>query len=138
MRNTGADTVSCSELKTTLEQGRALTAEETAHAVRCDECREAWLDVTIVQALEAKPEVEIPADFAARVAQRLPAKRIAGHRLHWGLTIAILLVAVGMVAMAFADPVAVNTWTGKAFMALVVSEIAGIALWLGGRGSPVS
>ncbi|MFZ0662611.1 MAG: hypothetical protein WAM66_07965 [Acidobacteriaceae bacterium] len=135
MRNTGPDAVSCAELKAALEHRRALTAEETAHAVRCDECREAWLNATVVRALEAKPEVEIPADFAARVARRLPAKRAATSRSHWGLTIAILLVAAGLAAMAFAYPMTVNTWTGRVFMALVVSEIAGIALWLGARAT---
>jgi uncharacterized membrane protein YcjF (UPF0283 family) len=127
--------VSCAELKAVLEQRRALTAEETAHAVRCDECREALLDATVVQALEAKPEIEIPADFAARVAQRLPAKRAAARRSYWGLMTAILLVAAGLATMALADPLAVNTWTGSVFMALVVSEIAGIALWLDSRST---
>lgn len=133
MRNTHP--VSCAELKRTLEQGRRLTAEEAEHAVRCDECREAWLDATIVQALEAKPEIVIPADFAARVAQRLPAKQAAARRSHWGLTTATLLVAAGLATMAFADPVATNTWTGSLFTALVVSEIAGIGLWLGAGGT---
>ncbi|MGH9587216.1 MAG: hypothetical protein ACRD3F_09715 [Acidobacteriaceae bacterium] len=138
MLNTVPDAVSCAEFKAALKLGRTLTAQKTAHAVRCDDCREAWLDATVVLALEGKPEIQVPADFAARVSQRLPAKRAATRRAGWGLMTAILLVATGLAAMAFAKPVAVNTWIGIAFMALVVSEIAGIALWLGGRSSPIS
>jgi hypothetical protein len=102
----------------------------------CEACLEAWLDATVTQALDAKPEVSVPADFAARIAMELPEKRSVAHRSqeptpHWGLLTSIVLVAVGMVTMAVADPVNVHSWTGVIFVTLVVTEIAGIALWLG-------
>jgi hypothetical protein len=95
-----------------------------------------WLDVTVTEALNAKPEVRVPADFAAQVAAQLPEKRSVvrgarGRERHWGLITAILLVAVGLVAAAVADPSGLNSRMGLIFMALVVSEIAGIGLWLG-------
>ena len=126
----------CAELHEKLAQGGALTAAESAHVKSCDTCLEAWLEATVTRALDAKPEVRVPADFAARVGARLPEKRspvpLKGDRTrHWGLATAILLVAVGLVAAAFADPSGLNTRMGLVFMALVVSEIAGIALWLG-------
>lgn len=130
------DAITCVELGRKLEQRRALTAAESAHVESCDTCLEAWLDATVVQALDAKPEVRVPADFAARVTSQLPAKRSAvrgARRLErqWGLTTAILLVAVGLVAAALADPSGFNSRMGLVFLALVVSEIAGIGLWLG-------
>lgn len=136
MSDTGPEMMSCERLRPMLEQGRALTAAESVHVEGCNACLEAWLDATVTKALYTKPEVPIPADFAARVAARLPEK--SGHFLPsrgydrpWGLLAAILLVVVGLVAMAVADPVGLNTRLGMIFMGLVVTEIAGIALWLG-------
>lgn len=136
MSGTHPDTVSCNEVRQALEKKRALTAWESAHMESCEACLEAWLDATVTQALDAKPEVSVPADFAARIAMNLPEKRSAAHRSqeitpHWGLLTSIVLVAVGMVTMAVADPVNVHSWTGVIFVTLVVTEIAGIALWLG-------
>jgi hypothetical protein len=140
MPDTGAGSewsvMSCEAMQQRLRQGRTLTAAESAHVKGCDTCLEAWLDATVTQALDAKPEVEIPADFAARVVRGLPAKRGAvgvsrKRSPHWGLATAIVLVAAGLIAMTVADPVRANTWIGALFLGLVVSEIAGIALWLG-------
>ncbi|HEX5233938.1 MAG TPA: hypothetical protein VFW25_01265 [Silvibacterium sp.] len=140
MRNTSGDAVSCNELRNALAGARALTAEESAHVEDCDACLEASLDARVTEALDAKPEVRIPSDFAARVAAQLPEKRGArvdmsrsthSYERPWGLITSVLFVAVGLIAMAFADPVGMNTRMGAVFIALVVSEIAGIALWLG-------
>jgi hypothetical protein len=132
--------MSCDHIQQSLRDGHPLTAAESAHARSCDSCLEAWLDSTVTQALDAKPEVGIPANFAARVASNLPEKPIAAPRPiprapHWGLTTATLLIAIGMVAMAVAHPVGINTWTGIVFLSLVVTEVSGIALWLGRRSS---
>ena len=124
--------IPCDELRAALRRGGALTAAEAAHVEGCGECLEAWLDQTVTEALDAKPVVEVPAGFAARVAAGLPQKRMAARRDgHWGLTTASLLVAVGLFAAAFADPAMMKTEMGVVFAALVVTEIAGIALWLG-------
>jgi len=126
--------MNCGELQTALKQGRALTVAEAAHLDGCGECLEVWLDATVTQALDAKPVVEVPAEFAARVAAGLPAKPMVARRGgHWGLTTAVLLVAVGMIALAVADPAAMKGEMGAVFVALVVTEIAGIALWLAPR-----
>jgi hypothetical protein len=132
--------MNCAKIQSELRCSGALSAADTAHMEDCDVCLEAWLDATVTQALDAKPEVHIPADFAARVAARVAAQRKApvaprvGAPRSWGLLTAILLVAVGLVAMAMADPGALNTRMGAVFMLLVASEIAGIALWLGTGG----
>lgn len=133
--------MNCAKIDQALRQTRALTAAETAHVEGCDGCLEAWLEATVTEALDAKPEVRIPADFAARIAAQVPAQREASVAprvrapRNWGLLTAILLIAVGLVATAMADPGALNTRMGAVFMLLVASEIAGIALWLG-TGSP--
>ncbi|MGB0122044.1 MAG: hypothetical protein WA419_10295 [Silvibacterium sp.] len=141
MPGTHPDTIGCTELQQAVRI-RALTAAEAAHVEGCDACLTAWLDATVTQALDMKPEVDIPAGFAARVAAQLPAQRSAARRSdgfarggarHWGLLTAILLVAVGLLAAAFADPGGLNSRMGMVFMILAVSEIAGIALWLGPR-----
>jgi hypothetical protein len=130
--------MNCDELRSAMKQGRALTAVEQEHVNECEACLEAWLDATVTQALDAKPEVRIPADFAARVAARLPEQSGTAvqsgrgpYRAHWGLITAIVLVTVGLLVMAVADPVRMNTRMGMILMALLVAEIAGIALWLG-------
>ena len=61
-----------------------------------------YLDQRIVRALEAAPELQIPADFAARVASQLPARRpVSLTPTHYGqkamlfgtvVTLAALLV----------------------------------------------
>ena len=144
MRNTGSstgpnadrDTMNCADTQRALREARALTAAEAAHMENCDAC----LELAVTEALDAKPQVHIPADFAARVAAQVPAKhnvpvapRVRTH--HWGLLTAILLIAVGLTAAAFADPSGLNTRMGAVFMLLVASEIAGIALWLGPKST---
>jgi hypothetical protein len=130
--------MNCDAPRGAMKQGRALTAAEQTHVERCKECLDAWLDATVTKVLDAKPEVQVPAGFAARVAaiaQEKPRARPneRGRNRHWGLLMASVLVAVGLMAMAFADPHSANTRMGLIFMALVVTEIAGIALWLGTR-----
>jgi hypothetical protein len=138
MPDTVPGTLSCSEFQQALGRSHATTAAELSHMQACDGCLESWLDATVIRTLNRKPEVEIPSGFASRIAKSLPAKRSSktvsqSRPPHWGLTTAILLLAAGMIAMSVADPIHIHTWTGALFITLVVSEISGIALWLGQR-----
>jgi hypothetical protein len=135
-QNTDRGTMNCADTQRALRAARALTAAEAAHMENCDAC----LELAVTEALDAKPQVHIPADFAARVAAQVPAKRNAPvaprvRTHHWGLLTAILLIAVGLIATAFADPSGLNTRMGAVFVLLVASEIAGIALWLGPKST---
>ena len=126
------DGISCEALERALHEGRKLTQEELAHVESCDECMDVWLTL----ALEAKPEVAIPENFAARVAAGLPrrqAKRavLRGNR-NWGLVTAMAVVTV-LMAVGFAGPPPANSWVGLVFISVVATEIAGLALWLGPR-----
>ena len=130
------DDVNCEALKERLRQGRELTRDDSAHLDDCDACTDAWLTA----ALEAKPEVQIPVDFAARVAANLPspAPRSATKRRprNWGLATAMAMIGV-FLAVFFAGPSSANSppnaWLGPLFLFLVTGEIAGLALWLGPR-----
>jgi hypothetical protein len=140
MADGNRNTVSCSDLQERVRRLDAITAEESAHVEGCEGCLETWLDATVTQALDAKPAVKIPVDFATRVAAHLPEKQSipAGTRSsmsqkgrHWGLITAIVLVAGGLIGTAIADPAGLTTRMGGIFLLIAASEVAGIALWLG-------
>ena len=124
--------VNCEELHRAVREGRELSRDQSEHMEDCESC----LDVFVTLALDAKTEVEIPADFAARVAAELPArqeKQIAVHTpRHWGL-ISAMAVALVVLVVCFLGPKPANSWVGQVFVMLVASEIAGLALWLGPR-----
>ena len=124
------DSMNCEALERALHEGRKLTKEQLAHVENCDECMDVWLTL----ALEAKPEVAVPADFAARVAASVPPRREKRATLrvprHWGLITAMAVVTVVLV-VGFPSPKPANSWVGLGFVMVVASEIAGLALWLG-------
>jgi len=132
----GTDGMNCDSMQSAMKQGRTLTVAELAHVESCDACLEAWLDATVTQVLDAKPEVRIPQDFAARVASGLPEKQVVqaqrerGREQHWGLATAVVLVALGLLAAVVADPRMMTTDIGVIAMTIVAAEIAGIGLWL--------
>ena len=126
------DRMNCEALERAMHEGRKLTAQELEHVENCDECMDVWLTL----ALEAKPEVAIPLDFAARVAASVPPRREKREALrmprHWGL-ITAMAVATVVLMVGFPGLKPVNSWVGLVFVMVVASEIAGLALWLGPR-----
>ena len=132
------DGVNCEALRRALHGDRGLrgggelTQTELAHVEECDDCMDVWLTL----ALEAKPEVAIPDNFAARIAAGLPARQakramVRGNQ-HWGLVTAMAVVTV-LMAVGFGGSPPANTWVGLVFVSVVATEIAGLALWLGPR-----
>lgn len=132
------DGVNCEELQRALRGdqalrgGRELTKDESAHVDDCDACTEMLLTL----ALDAKPEVSIPADFAARVAAMTPGRQekheMARTPRPWGVISGMAVVLVVLV-VCFAGSPPANSWVGVVFVMLVATEIAGLALWLGPR-----
>ena len=126
--------MNCEAIQLAARQGRELTAYEAAHLDECDACLDVWLTA----ALDEKPEVAIPEDFAARVGllasarPEKPAK--AKTSRHWGVMSAVAVVTV-MLVVCFEGPApansTANSWIGPVFLFLVTAEIAGLALWLG-------
>ena len=128
------DGVNCEGLQRAMRDVRKLTTKESAHLDECDACMDVWLTV----ALEAKPDVAVPADFAARVAAGLPPRQekralLRGYR-HWGFITAMAVVTV-LLTVGFAGPSPANSWVGIVFLSIVATEIAGLALWLGPKWS---
>jgi hypothetical protein len=126
------DGMNCEGLQRALREGSGLTDSESAHIDRCDACMEVWL----MAALDEKPEVEIPEDFAVHVAAQLPPRSprrsVSRRPRNWGLAIAMVVVTALMVAF-FVEPAAANSWVRIVFPMMVATEIASLALWLGPR-----
>ena len=89
------------------------------------------LDQRLIRALETVPEPHIPADFAARVASQLPARRpVSLTPTHYGYTAMLIgLVATFVALLAFA----LHT-TGRATIGLpesfLLTQFIVLAVWL--------
>jgi len=142
MPNPGVDNdgVNCEKVQRGLREGHELTRLELAHVDECDTCADASMDAWLTAGLDAKPEVVIPADFAARVAAMAPARaekrqmaRTPRHwKYPWGVISAMAVVTV-LLVVCFAGPLQLSYWVETTFVLLVATEIAGLALWLGPR-----
>ncbi|HEY1995000.1 MAG TPA: hypothetical protein VGG81_11405 [Edaphobacter sp.] len=88
------------------------------------------LDQRIVRALEAAPELEIPADFAARVASRLPAGRpVSLTPTHYGKNAMLVGIAVTFVGLLV---LALHTTGDAAFGLLesvLLAQFIALAVW---------
>jgi len=126
------DGMNCKTIQRAMRDGRGLAEAETAHVDECEGCTDAWLTL----ALDTKPEVTVPENFAARVAAMASAgsekRRTARMPRHWGVISAMAFVTV-MLVVCFAGPKPDTSWVSIVFVMLVASEIAGLALWLGPR-----
>ena len=99
---------------------------------------ERTLDERIVASLECQPDLakSIPADFAARVAAQVPAKRPAAVTMttHYGrlamwVSLAVLLVAFVVAAARGAE----QSPVGAAIVLTLYMQFLAIAVWLGVR-----
>jgi hypothetical protein len=92
------------------------------------------LDQRITRALEAVPELQLPSDFAARVASRLPARRpVSLTQTHYGYTAMVL----GALATLAALLVLSLRTTGHARFglpeSLLLAQFIVFAIWLSVR-----
>jgi hypothetical protein len=91
------------------------------------------LDQRIVRALEVAPQPRIPADFAARVASQLPARRpVSLTPTHYGHKAVLIAMVVTLVAVI---TLALRAAAGPANPGLVESllctEFIALAVWFG-------
>jgi hypothetical protein len=94
------------------------------------ECLDLDLDQRLVRALETVPEPEIPADFAARVASRLPARRpVSLTPTHYGqnaMLAGIVVILAALIVLALHS-------TGHATFGLLESvlfaQFIALAIW---------
>jgi hypothetical protein len=92
----------------------------------------------LVRALEARPAVVIPADFAARIVSQLPARpAITLTPTHYGRRAMVacmivlgvaMLVAFALHGMVFAPVVRVTVW-------LLYAQFVGLIVWFGMQGT---
>ena len=89
------------------------------------------LDLRIVRALETVPEPQIPADFAARVASQLPAKRpVSLTPTHYGqraMLIGTLVTLAALVILALHSP---GHATFGLLESLLFAQFIALAVWL--------
>jgi hypothetical protein len=103
----------------------------------------AALDRALTEALEQRPEIAVPAGFAARLMGRLADERPGGsyrtrRRVSVGRTVGYVSAAattVALAAVAIANPGALEAGKTIAFglEMLLVAELLGVGLWLGTR-----
>ncbi len=117
--------------------GKAMNPNEHVHSEDVLERAEEALDAKIVQALEARPEVLIPAGFAARVASQVRAPRPAVRRAvllrptYYGLkTMAASLVALAVMLIALLTNHTGHTAIGMTVEWIIYVQLLAFAIWL--------
>jgi len=89
------------------------------------------LDQRIVRALETAPRPQIPADFAARVASRLPARRpVSLTPTHYGQNAMLVGIGVTLVALVVLALHSTGHATFGLLESLLFAQFIALALWL--------
>jgi hypothetical protein len=93
------------------------------------------MEAAISRALEARREVAVPLDFAARVRASLPAPVPVRPRVGVGRTAAVVGAAVLLVVLFLLAPHAQASFGNVVFDVelLLLAQVGGIAYWLGVR-----
>ncbi|NYF92129.1 hypothetical protein RBB79_20820 [Tunturiibacter empetritectus] len=92
------------------------------------------LDQRVLRALESAPLVEVPADFAARVAGRLPARRpVSLTATHYGRTAVFLGMILTLIIL-----IAVTLYNGRHATfglaeSVLLTEFLALTVWLSVR-----
>jgi hypothetical protein len=93
----------------------------------------AEMDARLVRALEDRPAASVPADFAARVARQVPARReVSLTPRHYGrnamlICMVVLAVALSTLAMQGAG----NSSLGVVWEWIGCAQLVSLAVWLG-------
>jgi hypothetical protein len=103
----------------------------------CDKKGDAGIamEARLIEVLETRPEVHIPAGFAARVAGQVPARRPASLTpTHHGQNAMVVSVVVLLIALlAWAPQNAGHSALGVALEWILCAQFASLAYWLGVR-----
>ncbi|HMF62730.1 MAG TPA: hypothetical protein VK608_01490 [Edaphobacter sp.] len=100
----------------------------------------ASMEERLIRALEARPAVPIPADFAARVASQVPAKRpVSLTPTHYGRnTVLISMVALVVALLALALHNADSSTLGRTLEWILCAQLLSLAVWFGTRHRSLS
>jgi len=92
-------------------------------------------ELRLIRALEARPEPQIPADFAARVASRVPeAKPVPLPATHYGRNAMVISMIVLLAAiLVFAPRTAGNSAVWLTVEWTLCAQLVAIAVWFGTR-----
>jgi len=89
------------------------------------------LDQRIVHALETAPALQIPADFAARVASRLPARRpVSLTPTHYGQNAMLAGIVVILAALVVLAMHSTGHATFGLLESLLFAQFIALAVWL--------
>jgi hypothetical protein len=93
------------------------------------------MEACLIQVLESRPEVHIPAGFAARVASQVPARRPASLTpTHYGQRAMVVSVVALLIALlAWAPRITGHSALGLALEWILCAQFASLAYWLGVR-----
>ncbi len=96
------------------------------------------MEKTVIQALERKPEIAVPEDFAARVARSMPAElpARAEARPMFGQAagyLAVAVLAIALLVLTWKYPEALEAGRGFLFAVelLLVAQLLAVGFWLG-------
>lgn len=125
----------CEEFRQHLQAGGELTGAEALHSESCESCGDLAADALLTALLEEKPQMAAPPEFARKLALGLPQRRPLWrerHR-HLGLSAAVALLLVLLVAFTVADPrwLSFRGPISLVVASVLLAEVAGIAVWLG-------
>ena len=96
-----------------------------------DHATEEHLDQRIVRALETAPQLQIPADFAARVASQLPARRpVSLTPTHYGQSAMVIGVVVTLAALVVLALHSTGHATFGLLDSLLFAQFIALAVWL--------
>jgi hypothetical protein len=88
------------------------------------------LDQRLIRALEAVPETHIPADFAARVASQLPAKRpVSLTPTHYGQNAMLISMVVTLAALLTLALHATGHATIGLLESLLFAQFIALTVW---------
>jgi hypothetical protein len=109
--------------------------DEQMKTLNTDDAFLAELDERLIRTLETRPKVHIPADFAARVANQLPAKKtVSLTPTHYGrnaMLISMVVLAVALLALALHS--ADRSTLGLTMEWILCGQFLSIAVWFGTR-----
>jgi hypothetical protein len=89
------------------------------------------LDQRIIRALETAPEPQIPADFAARIASQLPARRPASLTpTHYGQNATLAGILVTLAALLILALKPTGHATSGLLESLLSAQFIALAVWL--------
>jgi hypothetical protein len=90
-----------------------------------------YLDQRIVRALEAAPEPQIPAEFATRVASRLPARRpVSLTPTHYGQNALLIGTVVTLAALLVLALHSTGHATFGLLESILSAQFIALAVWL--------